>query len=257
MPALFIGHGSPMNTLEDNAYSQAWRALGRQLPHPRAILALSAHWYLPTLAVTAMVRPATIHDFSGFPAALFEFHYPAPGSAALAAKIQELLKPLAVAADQEWGLDHGTWSVLAHLFPEADIPVVQLSLDSTQPNAFHYQLGQRLAPLREDGVLILGSGNVVHNLRTLRWEAGAAPYDWAARLEQQVKARLQQHQHHDLIDYLQLDPQAQLSIPTPEHYLPLLSIIGTRQAEEVLSFPVEGITMGSLSMLSVTIGRLA
>ncbi|MFA7269670.1 MAG: 4,5-DOPA dioxygenase extradiol [Sterolibacterium sp.] len=250
-PALFVGHGSPMNTLEDNRYTRAWRALGQSLPRPRAILAISAHWYVPKLAVTAMAAPETIHDFGGFPQALFEFRYPAPGSPTLAARIQALLQSLNVTADQAWGLDHGTWSVLAQMYPGADIPVVQLSLDRRQPHEFHYRLGQQLAPLREEGVLILGSGNVVHNLGMIQWETPAAPYDWAARFEQQVKTNLQQHGHAALIDYPHLDPQARLAVPTPEHYLPLLAVIGTQQPDDAVTFPVEGIDMGSLSMLAV------
>ena len=255
-PALFIGHGSPMNTLEDNRYTRAWRSLGQQLPRPRAILAVSAHWYVSMLAVTAMAIPETIHDFGGFPQALFDFQYPAPGSPALAARVQELLKPLSVTADHDWGLDHGTWSVLAHLFPAADIPVIQISIDRSQPPAFQYQLGQRLAPLRDEGVLIIGSGNVVHNLGAINWSDSAAPHDWASRFERQVKDRLLRREHAALIDYLRLDPEARLAVPTPEHYLPLLTIIGTQQPDEGVHFPIEGINMSSLSMLAATIGDI-
>ncbi|MDD5175599.1 MAG: 4,5-DOPA dioxygenase extradiol [Sterolibacterium sp.] len=254
LPALFIGHGSPMNTLEHNLYTRAWRSIGQALVRPKSILAISAHWYVPGLAVTAMETPQTIHDFGGFPQSLFEYQYPAPGSPALALRVQELLKPLDVAMDHSWGLDHGTWSVLAHLFPQADIPVVQLSIDRTQPNSFQYELGQRLSPLRDEGVLIVGSGNVVHNLAAIKWDASALPHDWARRFEQQVKDRLLRHDHAALIDYLQLDREARLAVPTPEHYLPLLAIIGTQYKEEALSFPVEGISMGSLSMLALSVG---
>lgn len=252
MPALFLGHGTPMNTLADNRYTQAWTNLGLSLPRPKAILAISAHWYFRGVAVTAMEKPETIHDFGGFPQELFDVRYPAPGSPGLAARVQELLLPLAVAADHSWGLDHGTWSVLAHVYPEANIPVVQLSMDSSQPSSFHYQLGRLLTPLRDEGILIIGSGNVVHNLRVMRGDAAA--YDWAIRFEQSVKDHLLRHEHLPLIAFENLDPEALLSVPTPEHYLPLLYVIATQQDDEALSFPVEGIDMSSLSMLSVAIG---
>lgn len=256
MPALFIGHGSPMNTLETNRYSAAWRRLGQALPRPAAVLAISAHWYVPGTAVTAMETPKTIHDFHGFPRELFDFRYPAPGSPSAAARVRECLQPFDIAADLSWGLDHGAWSVLAHLFPAADVPVVQLSIDSSRPEQFHYDLGVRLAALRDEGVLILGSGNVVHNLGLLRWDAPDAAYDWARRFEQAVKDRLLRHDPAALVDWRGLDPRASLAVPTPEHYLPLLYCIATRGEGESVSFPVEGIDMGSLSMLSVCVGDL-
>ena len=254
MPALFLGHGTPMNTLADNRYTQAWRSLGRTLPKPAAILAISAHWYVPGVAVTAMTQPKTIHDFGGFPQALFDIRYPAPGSPALAARVQELLSPLSIAADHSWGLDHGTWSVLAHVYPEADIPVVQLSIDRRQPASFHYDIGKQLSSLRDEGILVVGSGNVVHNLGVIRMAAAA--YDWASRFEQAVKDHLLRHEHQALIDFAKLDPQALLAVPTPEHYLPLLYVISTQQDDEAVSFPVDGIDMASLSMLSVAIGNI-
>ena len=257
LPSLFVGHGNPMNTLEDNRFTATWRGLGPSLPRPKAILAISAHWYVPVLAVTAMETPQTIHDFGGFPQALFDFQYPASGDPALAARVQELLRPLDVASDHSWGLDHGTWSVLAHLFPRADIPVVQLSIDRSQPHEFHYRLGQQLAPLRDEGVLIFGSGNVVHNLMVIRWDEPDNPHEWASRFEQQVKDKLMLGDHAALIDYLHLDAEARRSVPTPEHYLPLLPVIGALQNDEPVSFPVEGITMGSLSMLSVMAGNMS
>ncbi len=253
-PALFIGHGSPMNALESNRYSAAWRRLGQVLPRPAAVLVVSAHWYVPGTAVTAMESPKTIHDFSGFPQELFEFRYSAPGSPALAARVRECLRPLDVAADDSWGIDHGAWSVLAHLFPAADVPVVQLSIDRTRTAPFHYELGARLAALRDEGVLILGSGNVVHNLGLLRWDAPDAAYGWALRFEQAVKFRLLRREHAALIDWEKLDAQSLLAVPTPEHFLPLLYCIGTQQDGESVSFPVEGIDRGSLSMLAVCIG---
>ena len=253
--ALFIGHGNPMNTLEDNRYTRTWREIGQALPRPRAILAISAHWYINATAVTAMAQPETIHDFGGFPQALFDYQYPAPGDPALAAQIQSLLAPLPVIADQGWGLDHGTWSILAHMFPQADIPVVQLSIDATQPNAFHYQLGKKLAALRDEGVLILGSGNLVHNLRAVRWGENSQPYPWASRIEQRLKDCLVQGNHQSLIDYASLDPEAKLAIPTPEHYLPLLYVLGAQRPGDKTSFPLEGVDLGSISMLSVSIGE--
>lgn len=254
MPSLFIGHGTPMNTLADNRYTQAWRSLGLSLPRPKAILAISAHWYVRGVAVTAMAKPKTIHDFGGFPQALFDVRYPAPGSPELAARVQEVLSPLAVAADQSWGLDHGTWSVLVHVFPDADIPVVQLSIDRSQPPSFHYELGRQLAPLRDEGVLIVGSGNVVHNLMAIRREGSDSAYDWAARFEQTVKQHILRREHLPLIAYERLDREALLAVPTPEHYLPLLYVMGTMQEDDASSFPTEGIDMGSLSMLSVAWG---
>jgi 4,5-DOPA dioxygenase extradiol len=259
MPALFIGHGSPMNTLEDNRYTRTWREIGRKfgqsVPRPRAVLAISAHWYINATAITAMARPKTIHDFGGFPQALFDYQYPAPGDPELAARVQSLLAPLNVASDQGWGLDHGTWSVLGHLFPDADIPVVQLSIDAMQPNKFHYEVGKKFAVLRDEGVLILGSGNLIHNLRLVRWGDDSQPYPWATRIEQRLKQCISRNDHAALINYLSLDPEAHLAIPTPEHYLPLLYVLGTRRPEDEVRFPLEGIDLGSLSMLSLSIGN--
>jgi 4,5-DOPA dioxygenase extradiol len=254
MPAVFIGHGSPMNTLEQNRYTDAWRELGRHLPRPRAILAVSAHWITRGSAVTAMGRPRTIHDFGGFPRELFEVKYPAPGDPALAERVRELLAPVPVQADKSWGLDHGTWSVLAHLYPNADIPVVQLSLDAAQSPAYHYELARKLGPLRDEGVLILGSGNVVHNLGRMNWSEDSPPYEWAVRFNDKVRAQLAARAHEPLIDYLTLDPGAHLSVPTPEHYLPLLYVIAQQGKDDSLSLPVDGIEYGSIGMLSVAVG---
>lgn len=256
MPALFIGHGSPMNALADNRFTSAWRRLGQALPRPAAVLVVSAHWYIRGIAVTEVDAPGTIHDFQGFPPELFDFRYPAPGSPALSARVRGLLKPLSVTADHSWGLDHGAWSVLAHLFPSADVPVVQLSIDRTRSAQFHYNLGARLAILRDEGVLILGSGNVVHNLGMLRMEAPDAAYDWALRFEQAVKYHLLRRDHAALVDWKGLDSQARLAVPTPEHYLPLLYCIATQCEGEPVSFPVEGIDLGTISMLSVCIGAI-
>ncbi|HEY0378447.1 MAG TPA: 4,5-DOPA dioxygenase extradiol [Pyrinomonadaceae bacterium] len=255
MPAIFFGHGNPMNALADNEYTRAWAGIGAEIPRPRAILCVSAHWYLPGTAVTAMERPRTIHDFGGFPRELYEFKYPAPGDVALAARVRELLAPVPVAPDESWGLDHGTWSVLCHVFPEADVPVVQLSMDETQPAAFHYELGRRLAPLRDEGVLVVGSGNVVHNLHTYSWGRHAVePFDWAVRFEERARELLTAGDDRRLVNYEALGREAQLSAPTPDHFLPLLYVLALRGEAERVSFPVEGFDGGSVSMLSVKIG---
>jgi 4,5-DOPA dioxygenase extradiol len=254
MPAVFLGHGSPMNTFAQNQYTAAWRRIGETVPRPTAVLAVSAHWYIRGAAVTAMQTPQTIHDFGGFPQALFDFRYPAPGSPALAQRVRELLAPLDVRADHDWGLDHGTWSVLAHLFPPADIPVVQLSMDATQPPAFHYELGKRLAPLRDEGVLIVGSGNVVHNLGVLNWKDDAPAFDWATRFNDAVRERVVRRDHLPLVAYENLGNDARMSIPTPEHYLPLLYILGLHGEREPVAVAVDGIQNASISMLSVVVG---
>ena len=250
MPAVFFGHGSPMNTLERNAYTDAWRAFGRAMPRPKAILAISAHWYVRETAVTAMAQPKTIHDFGGFPPALHAFDYPAPGDPALAARVRDLLSPLPVRLDQEWGLDHGTWSVLAHVVPEANIPVVQLAIDRTKSGHFHFDLGRGLAPLRDEGVLILGSGDVVHNLGLIRWGDDSAPYPWATQFNDDVVDLLQGGEVEPLVDPAAFGEPARLSIPTPEHYLPMLYVLGSRLPEDRLDVITNGIAAGSISMLS-------
>ena len=255
MPTIFFGHGNPMNAVQDSDWSRAWAALGRRLPRPRVVLSISAHWYLPGSAVTAMARPRTIHDFGGFPRELFAVQYPAPGDPALVHRLQALLNPVPIRADLAWGLDHGTWSVLRHVFPGADVPVVQLSIDETQAPAFHYELGERLAPLRDEGVLLIGSGNVVHNLHTDAWgRRPVQPFDWAARFEILVRDRVLQGDHRKLVDYPSLGPDAELSIPTPEHYLPLLYVLGAGDEGDAVSFPAEGMDGGSISMLSIRLG---
>jgi 4,5-DOPA dioxygenase extradiol len=255
LPALFLGHGNPMNALQANAWTHAWAALGASLPPPRAVLAVSAHWYVPELAVTAMSAPRTIHDFGGFPRELYEVRYPAPGDMRLAARVQQLLAPFPVSANLDWGLDHGTWSLLRHVFPQADVPVVQLSIDERQPARFHYELGARLRPLRQQGILVLGSGDVVHNLHAYAWgRHPQAPYDWALRFERHVRACLTAGDHAPLIDYGACGSDALLAVPTPEHYLPLLYILGASLPGEPVSFPVEGMDGGSVSMLAVQFG---
>lgn len=244
-----------MNAIERNAYTEAWSVVGGELPRPKAILAVSAHWYLPATLVTAIERPRTIHDFGGFPRPLYEVQYPAPGDLDLCHRVQELLTPVEVGLDQQWGLDHGTWSVLHHLYPAADIPVVQLSIDETQPAEFHYAAGRRLAPLRDEGVLLMGSGNLVHNLHTFAWgRHEVQPFDWAVRFEQQARAWMMAGDDQPLIAYEQLGRDAMLSAPTPDHYLPLLYILGARSEGDRVTFPVEGVDGGSISMLSVKLG---
>jgi len=255
MPAIFFGHGNPLNAIQQNSYTEAWARIGKSIPKPTAILAISAHWYLPATLVTAVTQPRTIHDFGGFPPELYRVQYPAPGSPQLAERVQQLLHPNPVGLDYDWGLDHGTWSVLCHVFPDADIPVVQLSIDETQPATFHYELAQRLAPLREENILVVGSGNLVHNLHAYAWgRHPVEPFDWATRFETEAKAHLSAGNHQPLIDYVSLGKDALLSIPTPEHYLPLLYVIALRQQTEEVSFPVVGVDGGSISMLTVQIG---
>lgn len=257
MPIVFFGHGSPMNTLARNRYTEAWRALGAAVPKPKAILAISAHWFTRGTAVTAMAKPETIHDFGGFPQALFDIQYPAPGDPGLAARIRDLLAPLPVRMDESWGLDHGTWSVLAHAYPDAAIPVVQLSMDATKPARFHYELGRRLAPLRREGVLVIASGNVVHNLMLMQRGEGAPVYDWAKRFNEQVRAALASGKHRALIEFERMGEDARLSVPTPEHFLPLLYIAALQAEDETMVVAVDGYEAGSLGMLSAAAGMPA
>ena len=248
MPALFIGHGSPMNTLENNGYTAAWRAFGTKLPRPRAILVVSAHWYFGATAVTAMARPRTIHDFYGFPKELFEFEYPARGDPDLAQEIAELVKPEWVGLDHDqWGLDHGTWSVLAHLYPDADIPVLQLSINALKPLSYHLDLGAKLAALQDRGVMVLASGNVVHNLKAVRWNEPDAAFDWAERFDDAVVRQLAD----DPAGLLRLleHPDYGAAVPTPDHFVPLLYLAGLASARDQTLEPlVRGYSMGSLSM---------
>lgn len=254
-PAIFFGHGNPMNAVSQNTYTKAWEAMGREMPRPRAILSISAHWFVPETGVTVATAPRTIHDFGGFPRELYQVQYPAPGDPDLARQVQELLFPLPVRLDESWGLDHGTWSVLRHVYPQADIPVVQLSIDETQPGSYHYKIGQRLAPLREEGVMIVGSGNLVHNLHAYTWGRHIVePFDWAVKFELQAREMILAGENRPLVEYERLGPEARLSIPTPDHYLPLLYVIAARQPGEVVGFPVEGVDGGSISMLAVQVG---
>ena len=255
MPAIFFGHGNPMNALAHNAWTDGWAALGREIPLPQAVLCVSAHWYLPATLVTANRAPRTIHDFGGFPRELYEVKYPASGDPKLAQRVQEVLAPVLVDLDERWGLDHGTWSVLCHVFPEADVPVIQLSIDETQPAEFHYETAKRLNSLRDEGVLIVGSGNLVHNLHAYAWgRQHVEPLDWAVRFEEGAREMMLAGHHNPLIAYDTLGRDAALSIPTPDHYLPLLYVIAQQREGDEVSFPVEGFDGGSVSMLSVKVG---
>ena len=247
-----------MNAVQENSYTEGWRRFGQQTPRPRAVLSISAHWYVPETAVTISAAPRTIHDLGGFPRELYEVQYPAPGDAELAERVASLLAPLPVRPDSSWGLDHGAWSVLCHVYPRADIPVVQLSIDHTQAPRFHFEIGRKLAPLREEGILILGSGNLVHNLHAYAWgRPMPEPYDWAVRFEQRARRLMLAGDFNPLVDYETLGPDAMLSVPTPDHYLPLLYVLATRQPAEPIAFPVEGIDGGSVSMLAAQVGSCA
>jgi 4,5-DOPA dioxygenase extradiol len=255
MPAIFFGHGNPMNAVASNNYTEGWQRIGLDLPKPKAILSISAHWFVQRIAVTETPAPKTIHDFGGFPRELYEVQYPAPGNPELARHIQRLLAPLQVSLDQSWGLDHGTWSVLRHVYPNADVPVVQLSIDETRPASFHFEIGKKLATLREQAILIMGSGNLVHNLHTYGWGRQIPdPYDWAIRFETTARKMILTGDYESLINYEKLGPDARLSIPTPDHYFPLLYILGSRRDGEAVAFPIEGVDGGSISMLTVKVG---
>lgn len=258
MPVLFVGHGSPMNAIEENEFVEGWRAVGRTLPNPAAILCVSAHWETRGSFVTAMERPRTIHDFGGFPRELFEVQYPAPGDPELAREAKENVKKTVLDLDERWGLDHGCWSVLRRMFPEAEIPVVQMSLDYSQPARYHYDLGRELQPLRRKGILIIGSGNIVHNLPMIDWNRMDEPgfgYDWAIEANEKMKKFILSNDHSSLIDYRSQGKSFDLAIPTPEHFLPLLYALALKEENEAITLFNDKPVMGSLTMTSVKISR--
>lgn len=257
MPVLFIGHGSPMNGIEDNVFSKTWSKLGAEIPMPKAVLVVSAHWLTNGTHITAMESPKTIHDFGGFPQALFEVQYPAPGSPELAVETSKLITSTSVGLDHDWGLDHGTWTVVRHMYPNADIPVLQLSIDYSKPPQYHYDLAKELASLRKKGVLIIGSGNMVHNLRMVAWDKLNKPeygYDWAHEINQVFKDKIVKGDVQSLIQYERLGSAAKLAIPTPDHYYPLLYTLGLQDKTDDIRFFNDKAVGGSLTMTSVRIG---
>ncbi|WP_442902355.1 4,5-DOPA dioxygenase extradiol [Flavobacterium sp.] len=257
MPVLFIGHGSPMNGIEDNEFSQKWQRLGKEIPKPKAVLVISAHWLTQGTHVTAMENPKTIHDFGGFPQALFEVQYPAKGSPELALETQKIITSTSVVLDHDWGLDHGTWTIVRHMYPDADIPVLQFSIDYKKPPQYHFDLAKELASLRKKGVLIIGSGNMVHNLRMVAWDKLNEPefgYDWAQEINTVFKNKISSGDAQSLINYQKLGSAAQLAIPTPDHYYPLLYTLGLQEKKDAVSFFNDKAVGGSLTMTSVQFG---
>ena len=257
MPVLFLGHGSPMNAIEENQFVQGFRDAAKKIPKPNAILCVSAHWYTEGTFVTAMDMPKTIHNFYGFPQPLFDVQYPAPGNPALAHETAELLMPVEVGEDHSWGLDHGAWSVIKHMYPEADIPVIQLSIDYTKPPQYHFELAQKLSKLREKGILIIGSGNIVHNLRMIDWkniDVVGAGWDWAIEAREKTNNWLLDGDFNNLIDYKKMGTELQYAIPTPDHFLPLIYTLGLKEKSENISLFNDELIGGSLSMTSVRIG---
>jgi len=253
LPVVFAGHGSPMNAIEKNVFSKQWAAIGSSMPRPAGILCISAHWETKGSFVTAMERPKTIHDFGGFPKALYEVEYPAPGDPRLASETATLLSDSNAGLNLDWGLDHGTWSILTHMFPKANIPVIQLSLDYTRPPAYHYQLARRLSSLRKKGILILGSGNMVHNLGMLDWQNQDSGSDWALEANALFKKLIQENRHQELQEYRKLGKAVELAVPSPEHYLPMLYILGLQEEKESPTFFNDQAVMGSLTMTSLII----
>ena len=257
MPVLFIGHGSPMNGIEDTAFSRRWSQMAKEIPTPKAVLVVSAHWFTKGTKITAMDFPKTIHDFGGFPQELFDVQYPAPGNPLLAKETAELLHSAHVEFDHDWGLDHGAWTIIRHMYPEANIPVLQLSIDYTKGPQYHYDLAKELNALRKKGVLIIGSGNMVHNLRMVAWDRLNDPeyaYDWAIQMNNKFKELIQAGDHKPLINYSSLGKEAMLAIPTPEHYLPLMYTLGLKNSQDDVSFFNDKAVGGSLTMTSVKIG---
>ncbi len=257
MPVLFVGHGSPMNGIEVNEFSNKWTELAHQIERPNAVLVVSAHWFTKGTKITAMNFPPTIHDFGGFPQALFEVQYPAPGSPGLAAETASLIHTTNAVLDHDWGLDHGTWTIVRHMYPDATIPVLQLSIDYTKPAAFHYELAKELTILRKKGILIMGSGNMVHNLRMIAWDKMEIPgfgFDWALQMNETFKNLIKIGDHKALMDYEKLGKEALLAIPTPEHYLPLIYSLGLTSKQDQISFFNDKAVAGSLTMTSVQFG---
>lgn len=256
MPVLFIGHGSPMNGIEDNEFSKYWKKLGQEIPIPAAVLCISAHWLTQGTHITAMEAPKTIHDFGGFPPELFAVQYAAPGSPVIAQETARLVQSTDVGLDHDWGLDHGCWTVVRHMYPDANIPVLQLSINYHQPPAYHYKLAQELGALRSKGVLIMGSGNMVHNLRRVDWQHINTPnygFDWAREISETFKQKIQQKEHQDLINYRSLGTAAQLAIPTPDHYYPLLYALGLQDNKDEVEIFNDKYVGGSLTMTSLRI----
>jgi len=257
MPVLFVGHGSPMNAIEENEFVEGWRNIGKTIPRPKAILVVSAHWETKGTFVTAVPKPQTIHDFGGFPKALYDVQYPAPGSPELANETKRIITKTAVGLDEKWGLDHGAWSVIRRIYPEADVPVIEMSMDHSQGPQYHYELGKQLAVLRNKGVLIVGSGNLVHNLRMVAWDKMNEPeygFDWAIQANNKFKQLIESGNHKELINYTSLGREVQLAVPTPDHYLPLLYALALKEENESVSFFNDKPVMGSLTMTSVRIG---
>lgn len=256
MPVLFVGHGSPMNGIEDTEFSRRWTQMGKEIPTPNAVLVISAHWFTKGTKITAMDFPQTIHDFGGFPQALFDVQYPAPGFPALAKETSALIHSAHVELDHDWGLDHGTWTVVRHMYPKANIPVLQLSIDYSKGEQFHYDLAAELYGLRKKGVLIIGSGNMVHNLRMAAWDKlnDAYGYDWALTMNDKFKTLIHDGDHEALVNYSKLGKEALLAIPTPEHYLPLLYTLGLKGVKDSISFFNDKVVGGSLNMTSVKFG---
>ncbi|WP_029281648.1 4,5-DOPA dioxygenase extradiol [Pedobacter sp. R20-19] len=255
MPTIFIGHGSPMNGIEHNEFSESWADLSKKIPVPKAVLVVSAHWYTHGTFVTAMDFPSTIHDFGGFPQALFDVQYPAPGDTKLAKEISTLIQSVSVGMDHDWGLDHGTWTIVRHMYPDANIPVLQLSIDYTKSPADHYEIAKEIYALRKKGVLVIGSGNMVHNLRMISWEMiNGGGYDWANEMNDKFKNLIANGDHQPLINYRNLGSDAMLAIPTPEHYLPLIYTLGLKNDREEISFFNDKAVGGSLTMTSVLVG---
>ncbi len=257
MPVLFVGHGSPMNGIADNDFSKRWASIAKDIPSPKAVLVISAHWFTKGTHITAMDFPKTIHDFGGFPEALYQVQYPAPGNVQIAKETASLIHSTQVGLDHDWGLDHGTWTIVRHMYPDANIPVLQLSMDYTKHPAFHYALAKEIYSLRKKGVLIIGSGNMVHNLSMVAWDKLNEPeygYDWAIHMNQQFKHLILNEEHDKLVHYAQLGKEAQLAIPTPEHYLPLLYTLGLKGKNEKITFFNDVAVGGSLTMTSVQFG---